>query len=295
MAAEYTVGNSAFLQTLVCYLFRCKLHAPFLPMSKLHVLSAANCRKAQDGSVPRRFPLAPWVLLPDGSQPRRFRWQLRPTYTRIHPSVGHLVGVGNGQQVWVWSLGHVAQLWDRWGRPPHQQDASRDAISLRFPLVDFILDSVETQVSSLGAQAASPCDKVEAAAGGAPRSHASERAAAAASLPCEDNAAVRTKDKPFVLTPRTHMGIFEENGTSLVLHWRGCVAEGDKPPKAKKPNGKNGCSGKQIACKSALKCCKKHIEIPFGLIQTKLYFFPRKRIWWYKEEKNINFLKLLKF
>ena len=86
MAAEYTVGNSAFLQTLVCYLFRCKLHAPFLPMSKLHVLSAANCRKAQDGSVPRRFPLAPWVLLPDGSQPRRFRWQLRPTYTRIHPS-----------------------------------------------------------------------------------------------------------------------------------------------------------------------------------------------------------------
>ena len=199
--------------------------------------------------------------------------------------VGHLVGVGNGQQVWVWSLGHVAQLWDRWGRPPHQQDASRDAISLRFPLVDFILDSVETQVSSLGAQAASPCDKVEAAAGGAPRSHASERAAAAASLPCEDNAAVRTKDKPFVLTPRTHMGIFEENGTSLVLHWRGCVAEGDKPPKAKKPNGKNGCSGKQIACKSALKCCKKHIEIPFGLIQTKLYFFPRKKYGGIKKKK----------
>ena len=199
--------------------------------------------------------------------------------------VGHLVGVGNGQQVWVWSLGHVAQLWDRWGRPPHQQDASRAAISLRFPLVDFIMDSVETQVSSLGAQAASPCDKVEAAAGGAPRSHASERAAAAASLPCEDNAAVRTKDKPFVLTPRTHMGIFEENGASLVLHWRGGVEFGDTPPNTKEPNGKNGCSGKQIACKSALKYCEKHIEIPFGLIQSKTYFFPKKKIWKYKEEK----------
>ena len=86
MAAEYTVGNSAFLQTIGCHPFRCKLHAPFLPMSKRLVLSAANCRKEQDGSVPRRFPLAPWVHLQDGSQPRRFRWQLRPTYTRIHPS-----------------------------------------------------------------------------------------------------------------------------------------------------------------------------------------------------------------
>jgi len=144
--------------------------------------------------------------------------------------VGHLVGVGNGQQIWVWSLGSVTQLWHRWDRPAHQHHASRDAISLTLPLVDFIHDSVETQISFLSALAASPCDKVEAAAGGAPRSHASERAVAATSLPCEDNAAVRTKDKPFVLTPRTHMGVFKKNGASLVLHWRGCVDEGDKPP-----------------------------------------------------------------
>jgi hypothetical protein len=74
------------------------------------------------------------------------------------------------------------------------------------------------------------------------------------------------------------MGVFKKNGASLVLHRRGGVEFGDTPPNTKKPNGKNGCSGKQIACKSALKYCKKHIEIPFGLIQSKTYFFPRKNM-----------------
>ena len=136
--------------------------------------------------------------------------------------VGHLVGVGNGQQIWVWSLGSVTQLWHRWDRPAHQLHASGDTTSQALPFVDLITGTVETQISFLGAFAASPCDKVEAAACWAPRPHASESAVAATSLPCEDNAAARTKDKPFILTPRTHMGIFEKNGTSLVLHWRGC-------------------------------------------------------------------------
>ena len=138
---------------------------------------------------------------------------------------------------------------------------SGDTISQSLPFVDLVTATVETQISCLGTWAASPCDKVEAAARWAPRPHASKRAVAAASLPCEDDSVVRTKDKPFILTARTHMGILEKNGTSLVLHLRGYVNEGDKPPNTKKPIGKNGCNGRRSACNPSLNSCNEHIGI----------------------------------
>ena len=224
--------------------------------------------------MPRRFPLAPWVPLQDGSQPRRFRWQLRPTYTRIHP-------LGRCRQ---WP----ADLAGRWG-VSHSCGIGGTVQPINFTRLvtpsarhshSWILLRIRWKLKSLFL---APSRQAHATRSkpllvGRLRPHASERAVAATSLPCEDNAAVRTKDKPFVLTPRTHMGVFEKNGASLVLHWRGCVDEGDKPPNAKKPNGKNGCSGKQSACKSSLNNCKKQIEISLWLIQTKKYncFFLKK-------------------